>query len=65
MRSYNLACARARLGDAKPAMAALEAAVESGFSDAAHLRRDEDLASLRDREEFRRLVEHLETSPPR
>ena len=59
---YNLACAAARMGDAKAALAALETAVEKGFGDAAHLRRDEDLASLRDREEFRRLVERLEAA---
>jgi predicted esterase len=60
---YNLACAAARTGDAKAAMAALESAVERGFRDAAHLRRDEDLASLRGRERFRRLVERLEAAP--
>ena len=57
---YNLACARARLGETKRALAALEAAVARGFGDAAHMRRDEDLASLREREEFRRLLARLE-----
>ena len=60
---YNLACASARMGDAKRAMAALEEAVERGFRDAAHMRRDEDLSSLRDREEFGRLLERLEAAP--
>ena len=60
---YNLACAAARTGDAKAAMTALEGAVERGFTNAAHIRADEDLASLRDREEFRKLLERLESAP--
>ncbi len=60
---YNLACAAARLGDPGEAMRALESAVDRGFSDAAQLRRDEDLASLRQRPEFRQLVARLEGEP--
>ena len=57
---YNLACAAARAGDARGGLAALEEAVARGYADAAHMRRDEDLASLRDRPGFRRLLERLE-----
>ncbi len=60
---YNLACATARLGAAKQALAALEEAVDRGFGNAEHLRRDEDLASLRDRQEFRLLLERLDPAP--
>jgi predicted esterase len=56
---YNLACAAARMGDAKQALSALETAVDRGFGDAAHLLADEDLESLRKRQEFQRLVERL------
>jgi predicted esterase len=59
---YNLACAEARLGDGKRAMAALEAAVEKGFDDAEYIRGDADLESLRGRDEFRRLLERLDAS---
>jgi formylglycine-generating enzyme required for sulfatase activity len=51
---YNQACAQARLGRPEEALASLAKSVELGFSDAAHLRADDDLASLR---EDRRLEE--------
>ena len=60
----NLACTAARLRRPREAMAALESAVERGFADAALLRDDADLASLRGREEFGRLLERLESAPP-
>jgi predicted esterase len=60
---YNLACAAARMGTAREAMVALEAAVGRGFRNAAHLRADEDLASLARRAEFQRLLERLEAPP--
>jgi dienelactone hydrolase len=56
---YNLACAAARMGDAKAALEALEQAVERGFADADQLLGDEDLAGLRGRTEFLRLLERL------
>lgn len=56
---YNLACARALLGEREAALAALERAVDAGFTDAGSLSGDEDLASLRDEPRFRGLVERL------
>jgi predicted esterase len=53
---YNLACARARLNRDEAAMDALKRALESGFSRAELLATDEDLDSLRDREDFKTLL---------
>lgn len=61
---YNLACASARAGHEKRAMEALERAVAAGFNDAAHLGSDPDLASLRGREDFRRLLARLGGASP-
>jgi len=56
---YDLACARALSGDATRAIEALRTAVEKGFKDAAHLAADEDLRSIRERPEFRALLEKI------
>lgn len=53
---YNLACALARQGKADAAMAALRRAVEAGYLDAEAIEEDDDLAGLRERDDFRRLV---------
>ncbi len=45
---YNLACCLARLGKNQEALAALDKAVDEGFIDAAHMKVDDDLVSLRD-----------------
>jgi predicted esterase len=52
---YNIACAYARSGRAKEALAALRRAVEKGFTDAALLKSDPDLDSLRELPEFQQL----------
>ena len=49
---YNDACAQNLQGQADKALAALEEAVASGFSDVGNLDQDNDLASLRDKPEF-------------
>lgn len=54
---YNLACVRARLGQRRQALDALEQAVARGFADLARMAADEDLASLRGDDRFKRLVE--------
>ncbi len=56
---YNLACALARSGGKKKALAALKRAVDAGFSNAEQLARDPDLESLRREEGFRQLTERL------
>jgi len=53
---YNQACARARLGRADPALAALEAALQAGYDDLARARRDPDLAALRELQRFEDLL---------
>ena len=62
--SYNFACALARAGQKKDAVAALERSVDSGFGDLALMERDEDLRSLHETEGFRRLVTRLEGEGP-
>jgi len=56
---YDLACARALDGHKKPALEALETAVEKGFSDVEHLEGDPDLEALREMDGYRALVEAL------
>ena len=53
---YNLACMRARLNREDAAMEALEHALESGFNRTELLASDEDLDSLRDRNDFKTLL---------
>lgn len=57
---YDLACCLARLGKNDPAMATLEKAVAAGWTDVWHAQKDEDLASLRGRDEFKKLLERME-----
>lgn len=59
---YNLACSYALLGRSEPALDALEHAVELGYDDDAFLVRDEDLASLREEQRFRALIERIRSS---
>ena len=53
---YNLACSYALLERPDDAMRELGLACECGFDDAEHMSRDDDLASLRERQDFRKLV---------
>jgi len=53
---YNIACAYARLDKKDAAMKHLKKAVECGFNDMEKIKTDPDLESLRDLEEFKRLV---------
>lgn len=53
---YALACSKARLGDAKGALEALAGALDHGYRDAAAIRADEDLASLRGSAAFEALL---------
>ena len=54
---YNLACLDAREGKPDAAFRQLDRAIAAGFDDEATLARDSDLASLRGRPEFARIVE--------
>lgn len=53
---YNLACCRAMRGDAAGGSAFLVRAVEHGFTDVRHLRRDPTLAGLREDETYKRIL---------
>jgi tetratricopeptide (TPR) repeat protein len=54
--NYNMACACALLGKKESAISFLERAVEAGFVDFTHIRRDRDLDSLRHEERYRLLL---------
>jgi tetratricopeptide (TPR) repeat protein len=54
---YSLACAYARTNNEKRALINLRLAVEHGFDDIEHIKQDEDLVSLRDSEEFQKIVQ--------
>ncbi|MHC4470137.1 MAG: TPR end-of-group domain-containing protein [Planctomycetota bacterium] len=56
---YNLACCQARLGEPEKALESLERAVEKGYRDAGHAGRDPDLASIRERPEFKALCARM------
>jgi len=70
--AYNLACAEALGGHPGKAMKWLRVAFDRGFADARHAAADDDLAPLRDRKDFKALLESRrrggrssgETSPP-
>jgi hypothetical protein len=62
---YNLACSYARTGRAEEALSALQRAVARGFRDARHMAADPDLATLRDRKQFKDLLKTLEGSKSR
>jgi predicted esterase/tetratricopeptide (TPR) repeat protein len=53
---YNLACAQARSGLPEGALASLERALDLGLAQPTQLATDADLATLRDRPEFARLL---------
>ena len=54
---YNLACSLALVGKKDEAFQALEKAIEHGYSDFEHLKRDSDLKTLRDDPRFKTLIE--------
>lgn len=53
---YNLACSHALTGRREEALAALERAIELGYSDVGFLLKDGDLVSLHDDERFAELI---------
>ncbi|MGO9465807.1 MAG: tetratricopeptide repeat protein [Isosphaeraceae bacterium] len=55
--------ARLALEEADRAMAWLTKAVAAGWKDAAHMRKDPDLDSLRNREDFKKLLADLDKKP--
>jgi tetratricopeptide (TPR) repeat protein len=68
---YNFACIYALASDKLPdkqqayadrAMELLQRAVQAGFTNAAHLEQDPDLAPLREREDFQKLIGDLDKS---
>lgn len=58
---YNRACGLAQLDQADAAIAALKEAVKSGWWDHRHTARDDDLKSLREREDFKAVLEEMKT----
>ena len=48
--------------EADRAMARLKQAVAAGYKDADHMKKDKDLDTLRDREDFKELLAELETT---
>lgn len=59
---YNRACSLAQLDQADAAMTALKAAMKSGWWDHRHTARDDDLKSLRGREDFKAILEEMKTT---
>jgi len=61
---YDLACLRALAGNPAAAMRSLEKAVEAGWLNAAHAEADPDLASVRNRPDFRALLARMRSTQP-
>jgi len=53
---YNLACAYARTQNKRKALENLRLAVEHGFDDIEHIKQDKNLVSIRDCEEFQKIL---------
>ena len=62
---YNRACVLARLDRPDEAIEALKRAVETGWVDGRHMQADEELATLRNRDDFQTLMQRLEELSPR
>lgn len=58
---YNRACSLAQLDQADAAIAALKEAVKSGWWDHRHTARDDDLKSLRGRDDFNAVLDEMKT----
>lgn len=56
---YGLAGLAARRSESERALDYLSRAVESGYSDLAHIEEDPDLDSLRDSQEFRKIIARI------
>lgn len=61
---YNLACVLARQGKPDEALAALDQSISLGFNNVKHIETDDDLVALRDREDFKKLLEKAATAKP-
>ncbi len=55
--AYYEACCLAKLDEREPAIAALRTAIRQGWSDFAHMKKDDDLAAIHDETEFEKLFE--------
>ncbi len=67
---YNIACCQALVGKSDDAITSLAEAFKNGWSDVTHTRGDEDLVTLRDRQDFKELMAKMatvrfETTPPK
>lgn len=58
---YNQACGLAQLDQVDAAIAALKEAVKSGWWDHRHTARDDDLKSLRGRDDFKAILDEMKT----
>lgn len=56
---YNLGCSHALIGEHAKALAALERAVDLGYTDGAWMKKDRDLESLRGNPAFESLLQKL------
>lgn len=56
---YNRACCLARLGQIDAAIAAIQKAIDAGWTDSAHARTDDDLASLRTDKRFTEMLDKI------
>ncbi len=58
---YNVACASANLGRPEKSLAALREALQAGWWDHRHTAKDDDLKSLRERADFKALLDEMKS----
>ena len=57
---YNLACLYSLKKQKDNALKSFRKAIEYGFNDLAHIRKDKDLDFIRNEEEFKKIIDELE-----
>ena len=62
---YNMACAYALSGHKDKALEALSKAVENGFADPEHMKKDKDLDSLRNDPRFKKILKRAQELAPK
>mgnify|MGYP003363988369 FL=1 len=62
---YDKACLLARMGRLDESVAALRKAFENGYRSFAHIEHDDDMDAIRERPEFKRLIEEYKAKPIR
>ncbi|MCK5802532.1 MAG: hypothetical protein KAI66_06850 [Lentisphaeria bacterium] len=61
--TYNYGCILALLGESEPAIGMLNKSVDAGWRDIGHMEEDDDLVSIRKRDDFKKVVKKIRSLP--